>query len=296
MATRRSASRAPPPRLRTDRCRGSLLGPAASWAPPSRRRTGRYRGSIQPRSWWRSVRARPPSPSAAVRRAGDAEIARPEAATESDDVEASPPAPNEGESAETTLAAPRPARRASADGAGVEDERASRDAERSSRGEDIAHEADEPVDPETGTSPSVPPSRALAQPSLPVQSEKPPADEAGPAYDAVLGATGASPQYGLIGPDVRPHHRAGSEPDAHHQPLRHPGRRQELHPGKRHRDGLHAGGGREPSSASACRGHLPLQRHARLPAGVHLDGGAQCRRGGSEPLARRLRRVAAGAR
>ncbi len=34
---------------------------------------------------------------------------------------------------------------------------------------------------------------------LPVQSGEPPADAAGPACDAVLGATGASPQYGLIG-------------------------------------------------------------------------------------------------
>ena len=132
---------------------------------------------------------------------GDAEIARPEESTESDDVEASLPAVDEGERAEMTPAAPRPGRRANAGGAGAEnaeDERASRGAERPSRGKEIAHEVDEAVDPETGTSSSVPPSRALAQPLPPVQPEEP-ADAAGPAYDAVLGATGASPQYGLIG-------------------------------------------------------------------------------------------------
>ena len=154
----------------------------------------------------------------------DAGIARPEEPTESDDVEASAPAVDEGEPAEsiraaprpgrhaatddasvadqnlakTTPAAPRPGRRASTGESGAEDERANRGAQRPSRGKEIAPEADKPVDPETGTS-SVPPSPTLAQPLLPVQSGEPPADAAGLACDAVLGATGASPQYGLIG-------------------------------------------------------------------------------------------------
>lgn len=130
---------------------------------------------------------------------GDGEIAQPEEPTESDDVQASPPAVDEEDPVETIRAAPRPEPRASAAGAGAEDERTNRGAQRPSRGKETAPEADEPVDPETGTSLSVPPSRALAPPLLPGQSEEAPADAAGPACDAVLGATGASPQYGLIG-------------------------------------------------------------------------------------------------
>ena len=116
-----------------------------------------------------------------------------------DSAEASPPAVDEGELAETTRAVPRTGRRARAGGAGAEDERASRGAERPSHRKEIARDANEPVDPESGASSSAPPSRAPAQPLLPVQSEEPLADPAGPAYDAVLGATGSSPQYGLIG-------------------------------------------------------------------------------------------------
>lgn len=139
------------------------------------------------------------------------EAARPGESSESDDVEAlppvldedgaeaSPPAVDEGGPAETTRAVPRTGRRARAGGAGAEDERASRGAERPSHRKEIARDANEPVDPESGTSSSAPPSRAPAQPLLPVQSEEPLADPAEPAYDAVLGATGSSPQYGLIG-------------------------------------------------------------------------------------------------
>ena len=139
------------------------------------------------------------------------EAARPGESSESDDVEAlppvpdedgaeaSPPAVDEGEPAETTRAVPRTGRRARAGGAGAEDERASRGAERPSHRKEIARDANEPVDPESGTSSSAPPSRAPAQPLLPVQSEEPLTDPAGPAYDAVLGETGSSPQYGLIG-------------------------------------------------------------------------------------------------
>lgn len=130
---------------------------------------------------------------------GDPETARREKPTESDDVETPLPAVDEGEPAETTRAAPRPGPRASAGGTGTDDERANRGTQRPPRGKEIAPEADEPVDPVTGTSSSVPPSRALAQPLLPGQSEDAPADPAGPACDALLGATGASPQYGLIG-------------------------------------------------------------------------------------------------
>ena len=130
---------------------------------------------------------------------GDPETARPEKPTESDDVETPLPAVDEGEPAETIRAAPRPGPRASAGGTGTEDERANRGAQRPPRGKEVAPEADEPVDPVTGTSSSVPPSRALAQPLLPGQSEEAPTGAAEPACDAVLGATGVSPQYGLIG-------------------------------------------------------------------------------------------------
>ena len=128
----------------------------------------------------------------------DAEIAQPKEPTESDDVEA-PPTVDEGEPAETIQSAPRPEPQASAGGAGAEDERANRGAQRPSRGKEIAPDAEESLDPEAGTLSSVLPSSALAQPLLPGQSEEAPADAAGPACDAVLGATGASPQYGLIG-------------------------------------------------------------------------------------------------
>ena len=129
----------------------------------------------------------------------DAEIAQPKEPTESDDVQASPPTVDEGEPAEIIQAAPHPEPQASAGGAGAEDERANRGAHRPSRGKEIAPEAEESLDPEAGTSSSVLPSSALAQPLLPGQSEEAPADAAGPACDAILGATGASPQYGLIG-------------------------------------------------------------------------------------------------
>ena len=54
-------------------------------------------------------------------------------------------------------------------------------------------------DPEPSSSSAVSPSRSRVQPLLPVQADDPPAGGAGPACDAVLGVTGASPQYGLIG-------------------------------------------------------------------------------------------------
>ena len=40
---------------------------------------------------------------------------------------------------------------------------------------------------------------AVPQPRLPIHSEDPPAGGSGPAYDAVLGETTTSPQYGLLG-------------------------------------------------------------------------------------------------
>ncbi len=48
-------------------------------------------------------------------------------------------------------------------------------------------------------SPAAPPPETPVQPALPVDPAEPSAAEGGPACDAVLGATAASPQYGLLG-------------------------------------------------------------------------------------------------
>ena len=128
---------------------------------------------------------------------GDAEVAQPEEATERGAFVASI-ALDEEDPAKTSRAQPHPERRASPVEATAEDETASGRAEPPSPGRAVAREVDRPVDPEASPTPSVSPSRALAQPLFPAQPDKP-AGGAGPEYNAVLGETAASPQYGLLG-------------------------------------------------------------------------------------------------
>ena len=129
---------------------------------------------------------------------GDAVIAQPEEATESDAVEA-PIALDEEDPVKTGRTEPHRGRRASPGGATAEDELASGRAEPPSPGKEVTRQIDGAVNPEATSAPVESPSRAVTQPLLPVQTEEPPAGGAGPAYDAILGETGASPQYGLIG-------------------------------------------------------------------------------------------------
>ena len=129
---------------------------------------------------------------------GDAEVAQPDEATERGAFETSI-ALDEEDPAKTARAEPRTGSGSSPGSATAEDEPPSGKAEARSPGKPVARHVDGPVDPEAASSSSGSPSRAAAQPLLPGQSEEPRAGGAGPAYDAVLGETAASPQYGLIG-------------------------------------------------------------------------------------------------
>ena len=126
----------------------------------------------------------------------DAEIAQPDAATESD-VSEEPSALDEEDPAKTAQTEPRPGSRASSGRPTVEDEPASRTAELLSPAKQVARQTDDPIDPEA-LSP-VSSSGRVPQPRLPIHSEDPPAGGSGPAYEAVLGETTTSPQYGLLG-------------------------------------------------------------------------------------------------
>ena len=71
----------------------------------------------------------------------------------------------------------------------------------------------------------------------------------GPAYDVMLGVTGDSPQYGILGEVVRAYGRDRPKPHAHDQPVRRPGWRKELHARRHSGDGA-----RCPSAESTtCR-------------------------------------------
>lgn len=111
-------------------------------------------------------------------------------------------------------------------------------------------------------------------------------------YDIMLGVTGNSPQYGLLG-DVSGRlmspHCDRPEPNAHYQPFRCPGRREELYVGDDRRDGLAAHPKYQRAAAAARDGHLPLQPGDGLPTGVHVDGRAEQRRRPGQGVHRRLR-------
>ena len=126
----------------------------------------------------------------------DAEIAQPDEATESD-VSEEPSALDEEDPAKTVQTELRPGSRASSGRPTVEDEPASRTAELLSPAKQVARQTDDPIDPEA-LSP-VSSSGTVPQPRLPIHSEDPPAGGSGPAYDALLGETTTSPQYGLLG-------------------------------------------------------------------------------------------------
>ena len=121
---------------------------------------------------------------------------QPDEATESD-VSEEPSALDEEDPAKTAQTEPRPGRRASSGRPTVEDEPASRTGELRSPAKQVARQTDDPIDPEA-LSP-VSSSGTVPQPRLPIHSEDPPAGGSGPAYDAVLGETTTSPQYGLLG-------------------------------------------------------------------------------------------------
>ena len=87
-----------------------------------------------------------------------------------------------------------------------------------------------------------------------------------PRYDVLLGVTGPSPQYGLLGEISGRKVATRSEPNPHHQPFRGPRWRQELYPGSHRGNGLATHTQRQSATASVGNCDLPLQPHDGLPA------------------------------
>jgi len=96
-------------------------------------------------------------------------------------------------------------------------------------------------------------------------------------YDIMLGVTGGSPQYGLLG-DVSGRRVAIDLNQTHTISLFGvQGRWKELHARHDRGDGIAAHPEYQCSSATPYDGHLPLQPHDGLPAGIHVDGEAKQR-------------------
>ena len=99
----------------------------------------------------------------------------------------------------------------------------------------------------------------------------------GPAYDVMLGATGDSPQYGILG-EVAGRRVALDLNQTHTISLfgvQGGGKSYTL--GSSRRDGLASDPGRQSIAAATCDRDLPLQPDDGLRAGVHLDGGPERR-------------------
>ena len=126
------------------------------------------------------------------------------------------------------------------------------------------------------TVPSQP--KPVAERALPVQEIERPQGGSELAYDSILGVTSTSPQYGLLGEasgrkialDLNQTHTIslfGVQGGGKSYTL-----------GSVVEMALHARWRSQYASAPAWWRHLPLQLDVRLPAGIHVDGGAKQRR------------------